>query len=103
LRLKGWFGPSHRTFAGHYGLKASRQLDGDVMSRELFPAHQSCKKTKMVANTAVALHRGDVNKFPGGRVSLRVVEHGKFLNEKVFRPICLFKVRGASNKGQMVK
>jgi len=57
----------------------------------------------MVANTAVALHRGDVNKFPGGRVSLRVVEHGKFLNEKVFRPICLFKVRGASNKGQMVK
>jgi len=29
----------------------------------------------------------------GGREVLLAPEHGKFLNEEVFRPVCLLKVR----------
>jgi len=35
-----------------------------------------------------------VNKFSEGREPLRALQRGKFLNGKVFRPTCLFQVRG---------
>jgi len=38
---------------------------------------------------------GGVNLFQGGHELLRLLQHGKFLNEKMFRLIYLFKVRGA--------
>jgi len=44
---------------------------------------------------------GSVKKFPRDREPLRALQHGKFLNRKVFRPSCLFKVIGAWNKEQL--
>jgi len=43
---------------------------------------------------AMVLNQGGVNKFLPGRELLRVLQHAKFLNEKVFRPISLFKKSG---------
>jgi len=46
---------------------------------------------------------GSVIKSSRGRESLRSLQHGKFLNGKVFCPIYLFKIKGACKKGQSYK
>ena len=49
---------------------------------------------------------GGINKFPGWREPSRVLENfpcKNFFNGKVFRPVYLFKVRGAWNKLQLFK
>jgi len=58
------------------------------------------------STTTVALNRGVGNKFPGGRESLRLLQHGNLITKFTNKYICfysLFKVRGLETKDNCLR